>query len=123
MRPLSECSSFSTSGHCRFRAQLPSSPAKAGVWLAPFSLVAALISGRKNATKIPSIPPPRGRELLFLSTDGWPYCSAFFKRHLVLILSKLIFSVIEQSGCVTKLSIINYDNKYTNHKKKLLETF
>lgn len=72
-----------------------------------------------TATKVPSVPPPRGRELLFLSTDGWPYCFAFFKCQFVLILSKFIFSVIEQSGCVSKLSIINYGKKYTNHKKKL----
>lgn len=72
-----------------------------------------------RATRFPSVPLPRGRGLLFLSIDGWPYCSAFFKCHLALTLSKFIFSVIEQSGCVSKLSIINYGNKYTNHKKKL----
>ena len=72
-----------------------------------------------RATRFPSVPLPRGRERLFLSIDGWPYCSAFFKCHLALILSKFIFSVIEQSGCVSKLPIINYGNKYTNHKKKL----
>ena len=46
----------------QIQAQLPSSPARAGVWLAPFSLVAALIPGRKNDCHKDSINPPTQRQ-------------------------------------------------------------